>query len=163
MQFGRAGRRVTRVSVVWLLVEHRLPLAIDVSSVKIKPWAGQRNIPLRSNPRTDVRRHVALLRKRPRRGLCRSACPVRVVLKRSQYSRRFVVFGSLKSLQPPAAKKVSSRERQIAHLKEQLHHPRRRIDKQSESVRKHSEQSQLTVDKLECLKTGGDRKRSSVP
>ena len=50
-------------------------------------------------------------------------------------------------LQPPAAS-----ERQMAHLKEQLPHLRGRIEQQRESVRKHSEQLQLIVDKLEALK-----------
>ena len=57
-----------------------------------------------------------------------------------------------KSLQPPATKKASSRERQMAHLKEQLHNLRGRIEKHSESVRKHSEQFQLMVAKLDGLK-----------
>ena len=40
----------------------------------------------------------------------------------------------------------------MAHLKEQLHNLRGRIEKQSESVRKHSEQLQPMVDELEGLK-----------
>ena len=56
-----------------------------------------------------------------------------------------------KSLQPPATKKVSSRERQMAHSKEQLHNLRGRIKKQTESLRKHTEQFQLMVPKLDGL------------
>ena len=40
----------------------------------------------------------------------------------------------------------------MAHLKEQLHSLRGRIDKQSEPVRKHTEQFLLTVAKLDGLK-----------
>ena len=50
------------------------------------------------------------------------------------------------------AKKVSSRQRQMARLKEQLHHLRGRIVQQSEPGRKHSEQSQPMLDKLVGLK-----------
>ena len=53
---------------------------------------------------------------------------------------------------------VSSRERQMARLKEQLHHLRVRIERQGESVRKHSEQLRLMVD--EILR---DLKRRSLP
>ena len=52
------------------------------------------------------------------------------------------------SLQPPVGKKVSSRERQMAHLKEQLHNLPVRIARQVEALRIHSEQSELMVSKL---------------
>ena len=57
-----------------------------------------------------------------------------------------------KSLQPLATKKISTRERQIAHLKEQLHHLRVRIERQSEAVRKHTEQFQLMLAKFDGWK-----------
>ena len=56
------------------------------------------------------------------------------------------------SLQPPPAKKVSSRERQMAHLKEQLHSLHGRVSKQEEVIGKHTEQFQLMLVKLDGLK-----------
>ena len=141
-----AGGRVTRVSVVLLLLEHRLPLAIDVSSVRTKPLAGYRNALLRLNPRSDVRRHLALFRNRPR---VVPPC-VSETLRGLGLSEDLLVQ-VVKSLQPPATKKVSSRERQMAHFKK-LHNLQGRMEKQTESVRKHSEQCQLMVDKLDGLK-----------
>ena len=44
----------------------------------------------------------------------------------------------------------------MAHLKEQLHSLRGRINKQTEAVRKHTEQFQLIVAKLNGLKGGGN-------
>ena len=154
-----AGRRETRASVVSLLVERRLLLA-GVSSEKLKPLSGHRNVLLRLNLRTDVRRHPALLPNWPHPGLCRLVCLVLLVWMCNRFSRRSVVGLSEELL--PAAKKVSSRERQIAHLSEQLHHLRGRIDKQSESVRKHSEHLQLVVDKLEGLNRKRLKKKLST-
>ena len=112
--------RDTRL-VVLLLIKHRLPVAIGVSSVKIKFWGGHRNVLLRSNPRTDVRRHLALLRNRPRRGLCRPApCAGGADAQSVHWTLRGLGLSEdllrqvAKSLQPPAAKKVSSRERATA-------------------------------------------------
>ena len=58
------------------------------------------------------------------------------------------------SLQPPPAKKVSSRERQMAHLKEQLHSLRGRISKQEEVIRKHTEQFLLDGGQVGRLEEG---------
>ena len=50
-----------------------------------------------------------------------------------------------KGLQPLVGKKVSSRERQMARLKEQLHHLRVHIARQVEALLVHTEQSELMV------------------
>ena len=55
------------------------------------------------------------------------------------------------SLQPPVGNKVSSRERQMAHLRGQLHHLRVRIARQVEALRVHNEQSQLMVSKFNAF------------
>ena len=57
-----------------------------------------------------------------------------------------------KRLQALATKKVSSRERQMAHLKEQLHHLRGRIDEQSDPV----------VAKLDGLNRRRQKKKAST-
>ena len=120
-----------------------------------------RNVLRRSSPRTDVRLHLALalLRHQLRSGLCHPACPAggsdtQAVLKtlRGLGLSEDLLVQVAKSLQPPSTKKVSSRERQMTHVKEQLHNFRGRIEKQTESVRKRTEQYQLMVAKLDGLK-----------
>ena len=110
--------------------------------------------------RAPHRPHLGLLRHRQ----CLALCHPRVPGAGGTVTQAVVkALGSFagavaKSLQPPATKTVSSREKQMAHLKEQLHNLRGRIEKQSESVRKHSEKFQLMVAKLDGPKRGETEK-----